>query len=192
MSSSKISLSRDLPQALSYSDTVSLFNQESVAESFKEACQKLAQSHLKLLQTFESLSSQLSSLDLQHKAAPMTPTWKTIQKDFLEILRQHRLSAGLVSGRLKMFYGLILPRTIRNGDPKSIQDKIHVLQSYMNISSDHSALADKLVDTTLNATDKLYDFYVGLSKISCEREASGSALGALTWKLEQLKNVVKQ
>ncbi|EEB94351.1 hypothetical protein MPER_06847, partial [Moniliophthora perniciosa FA553] len=190
MSSSKLSLSRGPPQVLSYPDTVSLFNQESVAESFKEACEKLAQSHLKLLQTFETLSSQLSSLDLQHKAAPMTPTWKTIQKDFFEILRQHRLSAGLVSGRLKMFFGLILPRTTRNVDPKSIQDKIHVLQSYVNISSDHSALADKLVDATLMATDKLHDFYVGFSKISCEREAGGSASVALTSKLEQLKDVL--
>ncbi|KAL0579932.1 hypothetical protein V5O48_002103 [Marasmius crinis-equi] len=185
---------------LTYSDTVLAFNDDSLVSSLNDACQNLARSSVKLMKSFEAISSQLNSLDAQthNNAPPLRPRWSGIHrlKDFTDIVRQHRVSAGLISGRIKMLYGLILPMVTRNPDresDRSRNEKINVLKSYINISSDHAAFTYTLAENALRVTSKLNTFHTEFAKNSCQGDTSGQKeLRDLTYKLSELEGVVEQ
>ncbi|KAF9260718.1 hypothetical protein L218DRAFT_1002458 [Marasmius fiardii PR-910] len=199
MASKSISPHSSQSAKLSYSDTIRAFNDETFISNLNDACRNLAKSSAKLLQAFDTISNELSSVDIQvHKTTPPTrPLWTTIQRDFKDVIRQNRVSAGLISGRLKMFYGLILPMVARDIDgrsPRSHNEKIHVLKSYMNISSDHAAFTHNLATTALKVTSNLNHFHTEFAKMSSGqgKKNGQTELRDLTHKLSHLENVVNQ
>ncbi|THV05761.1 hypothetical protein K435DRAFT_890403 [Dendrothele bispora CBS 962.96] len=180
---------------LSYSDAVQVFKDEDIIANLRDACQKLAQSSVALMATFEDIYNQLHSLDMQGVAPPLKPIWNTYRKEFAEIVWQQRVNAGFISGRLKMFCTVVLPLTVRNntGSTSSHHEKIHVLRSYMNISSDHAALTRTLVDKSLQLSANINSFHTDLAKLASQR-ANGSQreLQELARKLTELENTVRQ
>lgn len=185
------------PTKLLYSDTVRAFNDDSFITNLNDACRNLAKSSVKLVQTFDTISNELNSVDIQvcKTTSPTLPRWSTIQRDYKDVIRQHRASAGLISGRLKMFYGLILPMVTRDIDrsPRSHNEKIHVLKSYMNISSDHAAFTHNLATTALKVTSDLNHFHTEFAKMSSKGKESGQMeLRDLTHKLSHLESIVNQ
>ena len=68
------------PKTLSYPEAVRLSNDEPFLIDFKEALQSLSQSLISLLHSFESVSKQLHSLDLQGLIAPLKPNWNALYK----------------------------------------------------------------------------------------------------------------
>jgi hypothetical protein len=98
------SLSYGKPKPLSYPDAIRVFNDDDVMQSLKEACQKLSEAGTALLNTFESISTQLHTFDTQSAPAsvePFAPQWADYQKDFSQIVQQHKANARMISGRLK-------------------------------------------------------------------------------------------
>ncbi|KAG7095723.1 hypothetical protein E1B28_006436 [Marasmius oreades] len=183
---------------LSYSDAVRAFNDETFISNLNDACRHLARSSVKLIQAFDTISDELNTVDIRKykSTPPMRPLWLSIQQDFKDVIRQHQTSAGLISGRLKMFYGLILPmvtRDVHKGSPRSHNEKIHVLKSYMNISSDHVTFTHNLATTALKLTRNLNTFHTEFAKMSSQGEKSGQTeLQDLTHKLSHVEGAVKQ
>ncbi|KAL0071270.1 hypothetical protein AAF712_001836 [Marasmius tenuissimus] len=183
---------------LSYPETVLAFNDDHLIARLNEACQNLAKSSIRLMRGFDAISSQLNSFDAQTRKnkSPLRPVWSGIQKDFTDVMKQHRVSAGLISGRLKMLHGMILPMVTRNSEgesERSRNEKIHVLKSYMNISSDHAAFTYTLTEKALGVTSRLNVFHTEYAKISCQGDTTGQQeLRELTNKLSDLEDTVKQ
>lgn len=78
------------PQILSYIDAIGVFNDETVIDDLNASCQKLAQSMVALMQTFEAISTQLHTLDLQGLTPePWKPRWNYIRKVRMSGACQH-------------------------------------------------------------------------------------------------------
>ncbi|KAK7460877.1 hypothetical protein VKT23_008806 [Stygiomarasmius scandens] len=182
-------------KVLSYTDAVQVFRDEDIVANLRDACQKLAQSSVALMKTFETICDQLHSIDMQGMAPPLKPRWSAYRKDFAEIVWQQRVNAGFISGRLKMFCTVVLPLTVRNstGSARSHHEKIHVLKSYMNISSDHAALTRTLVDKSLQLSSNINNFHTDFAKLASQRASGGQReLQELARKLGELENTVRQ
>jgi hypothetical protein len=63
-----------------YADAVRIFCDEDVQADLNNACKKLAQSTVDLMQTFDTVATQLHTVDLHGLAAPMLPKWNSIRK----------------------------------------------------------------------------------------------------------------
>lgn len=68
------------PMQVSYPLAVRILNDSEVHADLGEACQKLAQSTVRLLQVFDSVATQLHTLDMQGLTGPTRPTWNSISK----------------------------------------------------------------------------------------------------------------
>lgn len=65
-------------KAVSYPDAVRAFNDKDVLADLNDACAKLAQSTTALMMKFDSISTQLRTIDLQGWSAPLRPGWTTL------------------------------------------------------------------------------------------------------------------
>ncbi|KAE9392642.1 hypothetical protein BT96DRAFT_265825 [Gymnopus androsaceus JB14] len=182
------------PKALSYPDAIRVFNDDDVLAGLKEACQKLSESGNALLKTFESISNQLHTFDIQSVATiePLTPRWAVYQKDFSEIVRQHKANAAIISGRLKMFCTVILPLTLQNSESRCYREIAQILQSFMNISSDTMSNTRKLVETQLKLNNDLTSFHTEFVKIAHLKADEQKELEDLDPQFSQLEKTIRQ
>ncbi|KIK55523.1 hypothetical protein GYMLUDRAFT_47735 [Collybiopsis luxurians FD-317 M1] len=186
------------PKPLSYPDAIRVFNDDDVMQNLKEACQKLSQSGTALLKTFESISAQLHAFDKQSTSPPvepLAPRWEAYQKDFSEIIEQHRANAGIISGRLKMFCTVILPLTLRSSgqdESRYCQETAQILQSFMNISSDTMCNTRALVETQLKLNADLTSFHTEFMEASNRRAVDRKVLQDLMPKMAELEKTIRQ
>ncbi|KAF5365268.1 hypothetical protein D9758_005379 [Tetrapyrgos nigripes] len=187
-------------KTLTYKDAVQVFQDEDVVVNLHDACQRLAEAHVALMKSFGAISSQLRSLDkqIQGVAPPLESRWNACRKDFADIIWQQRVNAGFISGRLKMFCNVVLPltaRNINNAGSHQIHENIHVLRSYMNISSDHSTLTHSLVQKSSKVSAELIKFHADYISLLTTRKGSkheGDQLEALAQKLAEFEGLVSQ
>jgi len=183
-------------EPISYTDAVRIFSDGDVQADLDDACKKLAQSTVDMMQAFDSVATQLHTVDLHGLAAPTLPKWNLIRKDFRDLVWQSRTNAGFISGRLKMFCTVILPltsRTLNGGSTRSHDEKIKVLQSYMNISSDHAALTRSLAENAVKLNSTLNTFHFEFATLVSRTATSGQTeLRELQHKISELEASVKQ
>ncbi|KAF8892972.1 hypothetical protein BD779DRAFT_1436539 [Infundibulicybe gibba] len=130
-------------KSLSYFDAARLFNDNNVKADLNAGCERLAQTLIALMGRFDAVTTQLHTIDLQGRTAPLKPRWHTIRKDFRELVRQCRANAGCVAGRAKMFNTVVLPLAARNLSATSSRardERLQVVQSYMAVSTDSSCM----------------------------------------------------
>jgi len=67
-------------EPISYTDAVRIFSDGDVQADLDDACKKLAQSTVDIMQAFDSVATQLHTVDLHGLAAPTLPKWNLIRK----------------------------------------------------------------------------------------------------------------
>ncbi|KAF9078443.1 hypothetical protein BDP27DRAFT_1412431 [Rhodocollybia butyracea] len=185
------------PKSLSYPDAIRVFNDDEVMQSLKEACQKLSDSGTALLKTFETISTQLRTFDMQSAPGgePLAPKWTAFQKDFTEIVRHHRANAMIISARLKMFCAVILPLTVRNTEENGVQqctETAQILESFMNISSDTMSNTRALVEDQLKLNGNLTSFHADFVKIAKFKTDVQKEPEDLMAKYSELEKTIRQ
>ncbi|KAJ7628570.1 hypothetical protein FB45DRAFT_40738 [Roridomyces roridus] len=168
-----MSSSRSLKQKpLSYGDAVCVLTE--LEGDLKDACQNLAVSTAQLMRGFNSISTQLHSVDMQATMPPVKPQWKLIRKDYTDLALQMRTNASTISARIKMFYTVILPLCTRpSQSSRSHREKLHVLQSYMAISAEQAALTFQLVDKAAKLNTSSSNFHADIARATSQRAQSG-------------------
>jgi len=159
---------------LSYADVVLLFNE--LEKDLKDACKSLAQSTVQLMQAFNTIATQLHSVDLQAIMPPVKPQWKIIRRDYMDLVFQIRTNAATISARTKMFCAVILPLSTRPSvgqSSRSHREKLHVLQSYMAISAEQAALTFQLVEKMVNLNSLSSNFHTEIARAASQRAQSG-------------------
>ncbi|KAK0194296.1 hypothetical protein F5146DRAFT_998705 [Armillaria mellea] len=186
------------PTVLSYPEATRAFNDTNFIFDLNEATQRYAQMQKALFTTFAAISAQLHSLDLQRVAPPLRPRWNAIHSDFVKVMKHIRTNTVDLTGRAKMFCTVVLPilaRNLNNVTPRSHQEKIQILQSYMKITSDHIALTQSYVGAILTIISNLTVFHKDLAQLACQHSSSSSGrndLRDLAMKFLQLENHLKQ
>ncbi|KAK0484852.1 hypothetical protein IW261DRAFT_1459114 [Armillaria novae-zelandiae] len=186
------------PIILSYPEATRAFNDTNFILDLNEAAHRYAQTQKALFTTFATISAQLHSLDLQRVAPPLRPRWNAIHTDFVKVMKYIRTNTVDLTGRAKMFCTVVLPILVRNLNivtPRSHQEKIQILQSYMKITSDHIALTQSYVGAILTIISKLTAFHKDLAQLACQQSSSASGrndLRDLAMKFLQLENHLKQ
>ncbi|KAF8208307.1 hypothetical protein K438DRAFT_1813786 [Mycena galopus ATCC 62051] len=178
---------------LSYMDIIRCFN--DLDTDFKDACKGLAQSTVQLMQSFDSISMQLHSVDLQATMPPVKPQWKLIRRQYIELVPLLRANAATCSARIKMFCSVILPLSVRPsaGQPsRSHSEKQHVLQSFMSISAEQAALTFQLVQKVILLNSETCNFHTEIARATSQRASSGQReLQDLAQKILLLQNNVQ-
>ncbi|KAJ7031638.1 hypothetical protein C8F04DRAFT_695714 [Mycena alexandri] len=179
---------------LSYIDVVRSFG--DLETDLKDACKNLAQSTVQLKQGFDSIATQLHSVDIQAVMPPIKPQWDLTRRGYMELVPLLRTNASTCSARIKMFCSVILPLSVRPSSGQSsraYREKHHVLQSFMTISAEQAALTFQLVQkaTALNAmTSK---FHTEIARATSQRASSGQReLQDLAQKILMLQNNVQK
>ncbi|KAJ7507282.1 hypothetical protein B0H11DRAFT_197708 [Mycena galericulata] len=178
---------------LSYTDVVRIFNE--LETDLQDACKNLAQSIVQLMQAFNSIATQLHSVDLQAIMPPIKPQWKIIRRDYTELVFHIRTNASAISARLKMFCTVILPLCTRPSvgqSSRSYREKLHVLQSYMAISAEQAALTFQLVEKTANLNFVSSNLHTEIARATSQRAQSGQReLQDLSQKISLLQTNVQ-
>ncbi|KAK0469247.1 uncharacterized protein EV420DRAFT_17391 [Desarmillaria tabescens] len=183
--------------ASSYSEATRALNDTTFILDLNEATQQYAKMQNALFTAFATISAQLHSLDLQRMAPPLRPKWNRIHA-FENVMKHMRTNTVDLSGRAKMFCTVVLPilaRNLNNVTPRSHQEKIQILQSYMKITSDHLSLNQNYVGAILNIISNLTAFHNELAQLACQHSSSvsdRSQLRDLAAKFLQLENHLKQ
>ncbi|KAJ7135436.1 hypothetical protein C8R43DRAFT_894099 [Mycena crocata] len=159
---------------LSYTDVVRFFNE--LETDLKDACKSLAQSSVHLVQGFDSVATQLHSVDLQAMMPPIKPQLGNHVQEYMALVLQIHTNASTISARIKMFCTVILPLSIRPStgqSSRSHREKIHVLQSYMTISAEQAALTFQLVERAVKLNSVLSNFHTDIARATSQRASSG-------------------
>ncbi|KAJ7846341.1 hypothetical protein B0H14DRAFT_934429 [Mycena olivaceomarginata] len=159
---------------LSYLDVIRCLNE--LDADFKDSCKTLAQSTVQLIQGFNSISTQLHSVDLQAAMPPVKPQWKSMRREYMELIPILRTNAATCSARLKMFCSVILPLSVRPSSgqsSRSHREKQHVLQSFMTISAEQAALTFQLVEKAMHLNSGTSNFHTEIARATSQRASSG-------------------
>ncbi|KAJ7757028.1 hypothetical protein B0H16DRAFT_1721492 [Mycena metata] len=159
---------------LSYTDVVRSFS--DLETDLKDACKNLALSTVQLKQGFDSIATQLHSVDIRAVMPPIKPQWDLTRRGYMELVPLLRTNATTCSARIKMFCNVILPLSVRPSSGQSSRahrEKHHVLQSFMAISAEQAALTFQLVQkaTALNAMTS--EFHTEIARATASRASSG-------------------
>ncbi|KAJ7164980.1 hypothetical protein C8R46DRAFT_301577 [Mycena filopes] len=178
---------------LSYLDVVrSLIDLEP---DLKDAFKNLAQSTVRLKQGFDSIATQLHSVDIQAMMPPLKPQWNLTRREYLELVGLLRTNASTCSARIKMFCGVILPLAVRPSagqSSRSHREKRHVLESFMTISSEQAALTFQLVQKTIGLNTTTSNFHTEIARVTSQRASSGQReLQDLAQKISTLQSNVQ-
>ncbi|KAJ6610500.1 hypothetical protein B0H10DRAFT_412291 [Mycena sp. CBHHK59/15] len=178
---------------LSYLDAVRIFTE--IENDLKDTCKNLGQSTVQLFQAFDSIHTQLHSVDLQRTMHPVKPQWKLMHKEYTDLVWKIRTNASSISARIKMFGAVVLPLAVRPStgqSSRSHREKFHVLQSYMTISAEQAALTFQLVEKVVNLNSALSNFHTEIAKAASQRASSGQReLQDLSYKILELQTNVK-
>ncbi|KAJ7481627.1 hypothetical protein FB451DRAFT_1129986 [Mycena latifolia] len=172
---------------LSYMDVVRIFNE--LDADLKDASKDLAQSTVRLLQDFDSIATQLHSVDIQALMPPVKPQWKLLRRDYTELIWQVRTNATTISARIKMFCAVILPLSTRPSESsRSHREKLHVLQSYMTISAEQAALTFGTVEKAVNLNSVSSNLHTEIARATSQRASSSQReLQGLSHKISTLQ-----
>lgn len=182
----------------SYPEAARAFNDANFILDLNDATQRYAQMQKALFTAFATISAQLHSLDLQRVALPLRPRWNAIHAEFVTVMKHIRTNTVDLTGRAKMLCTVVLPilaRNLNNMTPRSRQEKIQILQSYIKITSDHVALTQSYVGAILTIISNLTVFHKDLAQLACQHSSLASGrndLRDLAKKFLQLENHLKQ
>lgn len=186
------------PKTLSYSEAVCVFNDDAFVSDLKESFQILGQSMLALLHSFDSISSQLHTFDLQGMTTQLRPKWRGLHKEFADVVLQFRTNAGLISGRLRMFSDTVLPLTVRiltghRGAVETQDEILQVLESFMTLSAEHARLSYPLAENVVRLTSTLNSFHTEFSKYASSKSSTPHQdVQQLCHKFAELEGIVKR
>ncbi|KAG2007290.1 hypothetical protein CC2G_014991 [Coprinopsis cinerea AmutBmut pab1-1] len=181
---------------VSYADAIRLLSDPAVREDVEEAYTRLTQAMGTLMQRFSTVAKQMHTIDLQRITAPLKPRWDTIWKEYSQVLWQYRAVAASISARLKLFCTSVLPVTTRNPElqtHRSHEEALHVLQSFITISSEHSNQTRSLLERTLRLIREMVSFHSDFAKVVYQQVSSGQReIQDLAFKISELEKQVQQ
>ncbi|KAF8624696.1 hypothetical protein AX17_007027 [Amanita inopinata Kibby_2008] len=186
------------PVLFNYLDAVRVFNDKNVQGDMTDACERLAKATASLMSKFDSIATRLHTLDIQRQTStPLCPNWNSIRHDFRRLVWQTRTNAGFIAGRLKIFSTAVLPVAAQdlNGPPSQRlnTEKLQVVSSYMNISTDNANLTHSLVSKGLQFGSTLNGFHADVAKVASNKAPAGQKeLRDVIQKLSDLDQAVQQ
>ncbi|KAG6889393.1 hypothetical protein C0992_005477 [Termitomyces sp. T32_za158] len=179
---------------VTYAGALRSINSPDVRADLDSACEQLAFTTSRLMENFDYIAKQLHTIDMSGSAPPFKPKWKSLRKDFKDLLWNFRSNACFISGRLKMFCTVVLPLSARNSSSaRSHDEKLRVLGSFMSISADHAALTRNLVGSAMKFNNSLNTFHTEFLRFARHRVSGGQEeLRELAHKLADFEGNIRK
>ncbi|XP_006455288.1 hypothetical protein AGABI2DRAFT_209713, partial [Agaricus bisporus var. bisporus H97] len=176
-------------RVLGYSEAARILTNTDVQRDSEDACRAFTKLLPDIMEKFESIAKLIHSIDMLSLTIPLRPRWDSLQRDFSELLWQLRMTAGNISGRLKVFCSTILPMVTTSPGGGAMQ----ALQNFMRISSDHANAIRALAEHAMRLNSVLASFHTEFSKFTVvQTRLAQTELMKLSSRIHELDLIMRE